>query len=52
MFNQDLAHYNAVTAADVKRVAAAYINSRPHIILSVVPNGHRELAAQAPEVHP
>jgi zinc protease len=52
MFNQDLAHYNAVTAADVKRVAATYINSRPHIILSVVPNGHRELAAQAPEVHP
>ena len=52
MFNQDLAHYNAVTAADVKRVAATYINSHPHIILSVVPNGHRELAAQAPEVHP
>jgi zinc protease len=52
MFNQDLAHYNAVTSADVKRVAQTYINSRPHIILSVVPNGHRELAAQAPEVHP
>ncbi len=52
MFNADLAHYRAVTAADVRRVAQAYINSRPHIVLSVVPNGHLELAAQAPEVHP
>ena len=51
-FNQELAHYAAVTPADVQRVAATYINNRPHIILSVVPNGHRELAAQAPEVHP
>jgi zinc protease len=51
-FNQELAHYASVTAADVQRVAQTYINNRPHIVLSVVPNGHRELAAQAPEVHP
>ena len=52
LFNQELARYAAVTPADVQRVARAYIRGRPHIILSVVPNGHRELAAQAPEVHP
>ena len=51
-FNQDLAHYNAVTAADVRRVAQRYISGRPHIVLSVVPNGHRELAASPQEVHP
>ncbi len=52
LFNQDLAHYNAVTAADVRRAAQQYIDGHPHIVLSVVPNGHPELAAQAQEVHP
>ena len=51
-FNEELARYAAVTPADVQRVAQTYIHNRPHIILSVVPNGHRELAAQTPEVHP
>ncbi|MEO8228067.1 MAG: pitrilysin family protein, partial [Gemmatimonadota bacterium] len=52
LFNVDLARYRAATAADVRRVAQTYIHNRPHIVLSVVPNGRRELAAQAPEVHP
>jgi zinc protease len=38
----------AVTAADVKRVAAQYL-SRPRIVLSVVPKGKREQASKAAE---
>jgi zinc protease len=44
-------HYQktlAVTAADVKRVAASYL-SRPRIVLSVVPKGKKDQASKAAE---
>jgi zinc protease len=41
---QDLARVRAVTAADVQRVARQYLQA-PRVVLSVVPQGHRELAA-------
>ena len=44
-------HYQktmAVTAADVKRVAAQYL-SRPRIVLSVVPKGKKDQASKAAE---
>ncbi|HTK57133.1 MAG TPA: pitrilysin family protein [Gemmatimonadales bacterium] len=41
---QDLARTRAVTAADVQRVARQYLQA-PRVVLSVVPQGHRELAA-------
>jgi len=52
LFNEDLARVRAVTANDIRRVAAAYIVDKPHVILSTVPNGKRELAAQPGEVTP
>jgi zinc protease len=39
---QDLARYERVTAADVQRVAASYLN-RPKVVLTVVPEGKRQL---------
>ena len=52
LFNEDLARSRAVTAADVQRVANQYLAGHPKVILSTVPNGHRELAAQPMEVTP
>lgn len=52
MFNQDLARYTAVTADDVKRVAQTYLVGKPKVVLSTVPNGQPELAAQPAEVQP
>jgi len=48
---QDLAHLRAVTAADVQRVARQYLQA-PRVILSVVPQGKRELAASSTGVTP
>jgi zinc protease len=48
---QDLAHTRAVTAADVQRVARQYLQA-PRVVLSVVPQGHRELAAGRTGVTP
>ncbi len=45
LFTADLARYRAVTAADVKRVAAKYLRNQPMVVLSVVPEGKKELAA-------
>jgi zinc protease len=39
---QDLARYEKVTAADVQRVAATYL-SQPRVVLTVVPEGKRQL---------
>jgi zinc protease len=39
---QDLARYEKVTAADVQRAAATYLN-QPKVVLTVVPEGKREL---------
>ncbi|HEU4827852.1 MAG TPA: pitrilysin family protein [Gemmatimonadales bacterium] len=52
LFNEDLARFRAVTADDVRRVAQAYLVDKPHVILSTVPTGKRELAAQPMEVTP
>ncbi len=43
-FQKDLDRINAVTAADVQRVVRQYLLG-PRAILTVVPNGKRELAA-------
>ncbi|MBW8772338.1 MAG: insulinase family protein [Gemmatimonadetes bacterium] len=48
---QDLALTRAVTAADVQRVARQYLQA-PRVVLSVVPQGHRELAAGRTGVTP
>jgi zinc protease len=44
-FQKDLDRYLAVTAGDVQRVARQYLQ-RPKVILSVVPAGKRNLAAE------
>ncbi|MEO7361446.1 MAG: pitrilysin family protein [Gemmatimonadaceae bacterium] len=41
---QDLARYEKLTAADVQRVAKEYIAGKPKIVLTVVPEGKKELA--------
>jgi zinc protease len=43
---QDAARYAAVTAADVQRVARAYLR-QPKVVLTVVPEGRRALALRA-----
>jgi zinc protease len=40
---QDAARYDAVTAADVQRVARQYL-TQPKVVLTVVPEGRRDLA--------
>ena len=50
-FAQDLARYRALTIEDVRRVAAAYLLA-PKVVLSVVPEGKRELAIETTEVTP
>jgi len=47
-FRTDYQKTLAVTAADVKRVAAMYLQ-RPRIVLSVVPKGKRDQASKAAE---
>jgi zinc protease len=39
---QDLARYERVTAADVQRAAASYLN-QPKVVLTVVPEGKRQM---------
>jgi zinc protease len=43
---QDAARYDRVTAADVQRVARTYL-SRPKVVLTVVPEGKREMMVSA-----
>jgi zinc protease len=43
---RDLARYRAVTPADVQRVAQQYLAGKNHVIISIVPQGKTELAAQ------
>jgi zinc protease len=43
---QDLARYRALTPADIQRVARQYVNGRNHVVISIVPTGKTELAAQ------
>ena len=44
---QDLARYEQLTAADVQRVARQYLAGRPRIIMTVVPEGKKDLAFTA-----
>jgi zinc protease len=44
-FQQDLDRYRAVSAAEVQRAAKKYL-AGPRVILSIVPQGKRELAAE------
>ncbi|MBC8086841.1 MAG: insulinase family protein [Phycisphaerae bacterium] len=41
---QDLARYEKLTRADVQRVAKDYVQGKPKIILTVVPEGKKNLA--------
>jgi zinc protease len=41
---QDLARYEKITAADVQRAAVEYLN-KPKVVLTVVPEGRRQLMA-------
>ena len=43
---QDLARYRALTPADIQRVARQYLAGRNHVLISIVPQGKTELAAQ------
>jgi len=45
-FAQDLARYQAVSAADIQRVVRTYL-LKPKVVVSVVPEGRRALAATA-----
>jgi zinc protease len=47
-FQNDLDRYRRVTPADVQRVARAYLFQPHRVVLSVVPQGHTELAAKEP----
>ncbi len=44
---QDLARYERLTSADVQRVAKQYLLAQPKIVLTVVPDGKKELALTA-----
>lgn len=44
---QDQARYDAVTVADVQRVARQYLVNRPKIVMTVVPEGKKDLAFTA-----
>lgn len=44
---QDLARYEKLTVADVQRVAKQYLVEQPKIILTVVPEGKKDLALTA-----
>jgi len=50
-FQADLDRYRAVTAEDVRRVVKAYLLA-PKAVLSIVPQGKKDLAAQAGGVTP
>ena len=50
-FQAQLDRYRAVTGADIQRVAKRYLQA-PRVILSVVPQGRADLAAQEVKVTP
>jgi zinc protease len=51
LFAEDLDRVRRVTAADVRRTAQTYL-TRPKVVLSTVPKGHRELAARESGARP
>ena len=50
--NTDLKNIQSVTREDVMRVYKTYIKNRPHIITSIVPKGHPELAREGAKLAP
>jgi zinc protease len=50
-FQQDLARYRAVTAADIQRVARQYLGGH-RVVLSIVPQGRTEMAIKTTEATP
>ena len=44
--DEDLARYRALTPGDIQRVARQYLAGRNHVLISIVPQGKTELAAQ------
>jgi zinc protease len=44
---QDLARFEALTPADVQRVAAQYLAGKPRVVLTIVPEGKTDLALTA-----
>ena len=47
-FNEDLARYLAVGPDDIRAVLRTHLRDNSRVILSVVPQGRPELAAQKP----
>ena len=45
----DIDRYNAVTVDDVMRVYRDYIKGKERVVLSIVPNGARQIAVSQPE---
>ena len=50
-FNEDLSRYKALDLTDIQAVAQHYLGSPGRVVLSVVPEGKTELAAENSEVH-
>jgi zinc protease len=50
-FQQDLARYRAVTAADIQRVTRQYLSGH-RVVLSIVPQGKTEMAIKTTEATP
>lgn len=50
-FQQDLARYRGVTAADIQRAARQYLDGK-RVVLSIVPQGKTEMAIKATEATP
>jgi len=46
-FNEDLARYKAVSVNDVRAIAETYLRDDGRVVLSVVPEGKKDLAAPA-----
>jgi zinc protease len=44
-FNEDLSRYKALSPDDISSIADTYLKDDGRVVLSVVPNGRRELAA-------
>jgi zinc protease len=45
-FNEDLARYKALDPKDIQALALKYINTDKRVVLSIVPEGQTELAAE------
>lgn len=48
-FNEDLSRYKALTPEDVQSVAQTYLRDDGDVVLSIVPQGKKELAAEKGE---